>query len=673
MITEIATNNSSSSTRSAEKHRRTFIILVDCLRYGEGGPFETGSEGYFLLRLGSLMAGVEEGRLLLCSVVPVPAGESVSAYSMVAKARRQELEREATRALATPDGPALNGDVGIDRSMIAPVVRVAAEGSVAAEVRGLFESEPGALLLLPLRRFRRDECPWLSKALRKPLPCDVAWARPGTGDGTRAEAAAGDTLKPGMSVLIPARGGPQAALALELSQDLMEGMRAEVTVLHVLQDLPERERATEEAPFAELVNRMSGTGAGNITPRRTLDMGRDPVSTISKAAVGYDLLIMGAGGESVTDLGPFTEQIARTTSAALIAVKTRVPVGPAIRAARRRARPHVLDSETLSLIVDKWFAENTFHAEEFSDLSRLVDIKRKRGVTISLGLPALNEEATIGPIIEVLRSRLMEDVPLVDEMVLIDSNSEDRTREIARELGIPVYIHQEVLPEAGEPVAGKGEALWKSLHVLKGDIIAWVDTDVSNMDPQFVYGLVGPLLREPRIGYVKGYYHRPIQEGGTLQHEGGGRVTELTVRPLVNLFFPLLSGLVQPLAGEYAGRREVLEHLPFFSGYGVETGMLIDLLERYGLSSIGQVNLERRVHRNRSLADLSLTAFAIVQVMVTRLQERASIKLLEELNSSMKLIRFEEEHLSLEVRRVRDIQRPPIITIPAYRAAHPGR
>jgi len=140
----------------------------------------------------------------------------------------------------------------------------------------------------------------------------------------------------------------------------------------------------------------------------------------------------------------------------------------------------------------------------------------------------------------------------------------------------------------------------------------------------------------------------------------------------LNLFFPLLSGLVQPLAGEYAGRREVLEQIPFFSGYGVETGMLIDLLERNGLYSIGQVNLEKRIHRNRSLADLSLTAFAIVQVLLLRMERRARTRLLEEVNQSMKLIRFEQDHLSLEVRSARDVERPPIITIPAYKAKHGG-
>ena len=172
--------------------------------------------------------------------------------------------------------------------------------------------------------------------------------------------------------------------------------------------------------------------------------------------------------------------------------------------------------EALSLVVDKWFAENTFNSEEFADLEQLVELKRQRGVTISLGLPTLNEEATIGEIIQVLKPALLDTVPLLDEIVVIDSASTDRTRAIAEALGVPVVIHQEVLPEAGAPLAGKGEALWKSLHVLQGDLIAWVDTDVANMHPRFVYGLLGPLLREPRIAYVKGYYHRPIKVGDTI-------------------------------------------------------------------------------------------------------------------------------------------------------------
>ncbi|HUP28122.1 MAG TPA: glucosyl-3-phosphoglycerate synthase [Chloroflexia bacterium] len=650
---------------------RTLAILVDSLAGGAEGVFAPGSEGAFLLRLASLLASGSGGRVILFGLLQVPDGQSISSFSMQVQALRRDLETAAFGALSTAATmPAANEPPA--HSLISPVVRVAAEQEVSREVRRFLESEPGALLILPFPGRDSEKQPWLRKALRNPLPCDVAWARP---PQRRVEPALPTApFSTGMRVLLPARGGPQAELAFELSQDLMSVLRAQVTVLHVLQDIPESMRAVEEAPFAQLLDQIDvPTRRNSAATRRAFGVGNDPARSISEAAADYDMVIMGAGGQAAADVGKFTEHVARNSDAAVLAIKTRVPVGPVIRAARKRARVYAPSPDTLSVLVDKWFAENTFHANEFSDLDRLVDIKRQQGVTISVGLPALNEEATIGGVISTLKEALMDRVPLVDEIALIDSNSRDRTREIAAELGVPIYIHSEILPEAGLPLEGKGEALWKSLHVLKGDVIAWVDTDVANMHPQFVYGLIGPLLREPRVGFVKGYYHRPLRISNTLQHEGGGRVTELTVRPLLNLFFPLLSGLVQPLAGEYAGRREVLEQLPFFSGYGVETGMLIDLLERFGLYSIGQVNLERRVHRNRSLADLSLTAFAIVQVILSRLENRARTRLLEEVNQSMKLIRFEQDHLSLEVRSVRDVERPPIATLPAYRAAHPRR
>ncbi len=639
---------------------RTVAVMVDCRESGQEGYFTPGSEGLFLLRLACLLAGggVEGGRVLLCRFLAVPPGEEVSSYSVKAQTLRRSLEREALAALA-PEGGAG------PHTHIAPVVRVARESELAADARRFLLEGGDTLALLPFRRISGDACPWLRKALRSPLPCDVAWVRPPLSATARP-------LERGMRMLLPARGGPQATLALELSRELAASLGAEVTVLHVLQAMPELERATEEAPFAELLPQIDRGSPGAPPPDRAFVVGDNPMRSIVEAAGGYDLVIMGSAGRAAADIGSFTEGVARGVQGAVLALKTQVPVGPAIRAARLRARPYSIAPEALSLLVDKWFAENTFDAGEFSDLPRLVELKRRQGVTISVGLPALNEEATIGGVISVLKRTLMEQVPLVDEIVVIDSNSTDRTREIAAGLGVPVHIHQEVLPEAGTH-SGKGEALWKSLHVLKGDIIAWVDTDVMNMQPQFVYGLVGPLLREPRIGYVKGYYHRPVQLDSSLRHEGGGRVTELTARPLINLFFPLLSGLVQPLAGEYAGRRSVLEQIPFFSGYGVEVGMLIDMLERFGLNSIGQVNLESRVHRNRPLSALSLTAFAIVQVILTRLQERERIRLLEEVNSSMKLIRSEQDHLSLEVRQVRDVERPPIVSIEEYRLRNGGR
>jgi glycosyltransferase involved in cell wall biosynthesis len=315
--------------------------------------------------------------------------------------------------------------------------------------------------------------------------------------------------------------------------------------------------------------------------------------------------------------------------------------------------------------VDAWFARNTFHARSYSDLNALAALKRRDGITISLGLPALNEEDTIGPEIAVLRRALMEDVPLLDEIAVIDSGSSDRTVAVARGLGVPAYQHAEILPETGT-YDGKGEALWKSLHALRGDLIVWLDTDIRNIHPQFVYGLVGPLLHEPRVAYVKGYYHRPLQAGPVHSVTGGGRVTELTARPLLNLFFPELSGLIQPLSGEYAGRRELLERLPFFTGYGVEIGHLIDVAVRFGLDRIGQVDLDTRVHRNRELGSLSLTAFAVIQVAMARIGDRAGYPLREQMNTAMKVIRTSPS-LALDVKELREHERPPILTVPAYR------
>jgi glucosyl-3-phosphoglycerate synthase len=250
-------------------------------------------------------------------------------------------------------------------------------------------------------------------------------------------------------------------------------------------------------------------------------------------------------------------------------------------------------------------------------------------------------------------------------MVVIDSDSTDRTVEIATELGVPVVRHSQILRELGT-YTGKGEALWKSLHVLDGDIVAWIDTDISNIQPRFVYGLLGPLLREPRIGYVKGFYQRPIKQGDKLVPEGGGRVTELMARPLINLFFPELSGMIQPLSGEYAGRRELLESLPFFTGYSVEIGLLIDIIEASGLQAIGQVDLERRIHRNQPLGNLSQMAYVILAGAIRKLEERHRIELLTEVGRGMKVIAQERDRFSLEVREIGDELRPPIRTIPAY-------
>ena len=265
-------------------------------------------------------------------------------------------------------------------------------------------------------------------------------------------------------------------------------------------------------------------------------------------------------------------------------------------------------------------------------------LKEKQGLTISLVLPTLDEEETIGPIVRRAMREMVGRVPLLDEILVIDSASTDRTREIAEAEGARVVQHPDVLTRYGS-FRGKGEALWKSLFETTGDIVVWADTDVKNWHPRMVYGTLGPLLVEPRLQYVKGYYQRPIVEGGVLKEGGGGRVTELVARPLINLFYPELSGMIQPLAGEYAGRRSLLESIPFFTGYAVEMGHLIDATERVGIEGLGQVDLERRVHRNQELEGLSRMSFVIIQAVMKRLEERRKARLFAEMGSTMKLPR----------------------------------
>ncbi len=366
-------------------------------------------------------------------------------------------------------------------------------------------------------------------------------------------------------------------------------------------------------------------------------------TAIIREAAHHDLVVMGASAHpsnAAPDgrflFGTVADAVATKARPTVVVVKTKQRLGLATFEELREAEgtlaaadAYVERSRSLPTIVDRWFAENSFHASEFKEVAKLVDLKEKAGLTISVGLPALNEEKTIGLVIKRVKSALMDRVPLIDQMVVIDSDSTDRTVEIAEELGVPVHRHSQILPETGTHV-GKGEALWKSLHVLDGDIVAWIDTDIRNIQPRFVYGLLGPLLRESRIQYVKGFYQRPIQEGTKLVPEGGGRVTELMARPLINLFFPELSGIIQPLAGEYAGRRALLESLPFFTGYAVEIGLLIDILDAAGLPAIGQVDLERRIHRNQPLPNLSQMSYTILQGAIRKLEERHRIELLTE-------------------------------------------
>jgi glucosyl-3-phosphoglycerate synthase len=289
----------------------------------------------------------------------------------------------------------------------------------------------------------------------------------------------------------------------------------------------------------------------------------------------------------------------------------------------------------------------TFHHGDFT-AAALAAVKGDD--TISVCLPARNEEATVGPIVERLRHELVGSVPLVDEILVVDDHSTDRTAARARAAGARVVPASSVLPEFGEG-HGKGEALWKSLSVARGDLIVWLDADVRDFSTDFVLGLVGPLLRSPDLVFVKGFYARPEGPGG----EGGGRVTELVARPLISLLFPELAAVVQPLSGEYAGRRPALEQLPFVQGYGVDLGLLIDVARRFGTDAVAQTDLGVRLHRNRALDEL---APAAMQVLVAAL-DRAAPGLVKE---DGVLARPGREPLLVAFG-----ERPPLAEVPGHR------
>ncbi len=290
----------------------------------------------------------------------------------------------------------------------------------------------------------------------------------------------------------------------------------------------------------------------------------------------------------------------------------------------------------------------TFHHEDFV-AAQLAEQKARHGNRVSVCLPARDEAATVGAIVETVITRLVEQTGLVDEVLVVDDHSVDATARVARDAGARVVAVDEVLPELGDG-EGKGEALWKSVAAATGDLIVWCDADITDFGPRFVVGLVGPLLARPDIGFVKGFYDRPVAGSA----HGGGRVTELVARPTIAALFPHLASIVQPLAGEYAGRRSLLERLPFVEGYGVDLGLLIDIAELEGTEVIAQVDLGTRRHRNRPLDELGPQALAVLQTALRRAGTG--------FGQSATLVRPD-----LEPVEVSTAERPALVDVPAYR------
>ncbi len=608
-----------------------------------------------LIRLGAAMLDPKNGEISALGIVEVPEGMPLSEGATRARHARRLLQKVLDYA---PEGTTIHPIVRIGRHAAEGIIEASAEQESDLIIFGWGGKAPAG----PDGRGGGPTVfsPTIDEVVRE-SPADIAVVKQrGSRDIKR--------------ILVPVRGGPHAELALRFADAIATHHKATVVVLHLVPPgITMAVRAQAERALAAFIKQhLRGRGEGVLREAPNVR------NAILREAEKADLVVMGASatpGGSGPDsylFGALPEAIAARAKASVVVVKTRETIGGltfdalATKAESLAAADRAADeARAIPARVERWFGESNFHHAEFGDLRRLVQLKEKQGVTVSLVLPTLNEEETIGPIVRRAMREMVGRVPLLDEILVIDSASTDRTCEIAEAEGARVVQHSDVLPRYGS-FRGKGEALWKSLYESTGDIIVWADTDVKNWHHRMVYGTLGPLLHEPRLQYVKGYYQRPIVEEGVLKEGGGGRVTELVARPLINLFYPELSGLIQPLAGEYAGRRALLETIPFFTGYAVEIGHLIDAAERVGIEGLGQVDLERRVHRNQELEGLTKMSFVILQAVMKRLEERRKTRLFAEMGSTMKLPRSGKGQLSLEVIELADQERPPMIRIPEY-------
>lgn len=326
----------------------------------------------------------------------------------------------------------------------------------------------------------------------------------------------------------------------------------------------------------------------------------------------------------------------------------------------------VVDSEAMRPDARAWFRGRTTSAPSLDaiDVDGLIAAKRRSGSRVSVVLPARNEQETVGLLVSDVAERWMHRTRLVDELVVVDSDSTDGTAAVARAAGAEVVATTDVLASHGTR-PGKGEALWKSLAVTTGDLVVFLDADLQGDVGHYVPGLLGPLLTDPHVQYVKGCYTRPLEIDGVTVPSGGGRVTELTARPLLNALWPELAGFVQPLGGEYAGRRSALEQVPFAGAYGVEIGLLVDLLELVGLGGLAQVDLGVRRHTSQSQEALGAMAGQVVSTVLARAARAGSAPAAGGL-----LTQFRHDGAGFVPRStaVALDERPPMATVPEYQA-----
>ncbi len=317
----------------------------------------------------------------------------------------------------------------------------------------------------------------------------------------------------------------------------------------------------------------------------------------------------------------------------------------------------------------EWFRHRSYDYRQFSDLEEMGRRKRELDLTVSAVLPCRNVADTIGGIVEEIHAvnERAAGEPLVDQILAVDADSEDGTAEVAASKGAEVYSENELMSNYGG-AHGKGDAMWRALSVARGDLVMYVDADTKDFKPQLVYGVLGPILYVPEVRFVKAAYRRPFKSYETVELDGGGRVTELTAKPLFNLFYPELTGFVQPLAGEFVADKELFCSIPFLTGYAVETGIMIDVLKRVGLGALAQVDLGTRQNRHQPLRDLSRMSYAVLRAVARRLRQEGRLNQVRDPNLPEQLFQFSDylhavatpEGLKLQEYVEELVERPPI-------------
>ncbi len=303
--------------------------------------------------------------------------------------------------------------------------------------------------------------------------------------------------------------------------------------------------------------------------------------------------------------------------------------------------------------------QRSFHHRDFP-VERVLAAKAATGLTIDVIVPARDEQDHIGHVVEILHRELVERWPVIDDLVVVDSHSSDATAEIARSRGARVVREGDMFTDLDAAI-GKGAAMWSGLAATRGDIVAFVDGDILDIAPRFVLGLVGPLLTCTELLFTKAFYDRPLQTADGDVTAGGGRVTEILARPLLNAFWPELAHIVQPLAGEVAGRRSMLEQLPFVHHYGVEFAMLVDIAATHGVDVIAQCDLDRRAHDHQSLPALGRMSAEILNVAMHRLSEQNRLVLTDAPSSLLVQPVREHDEIRTEVHDVAMRQRPTLM------------